>query len=98
MGADVKKNLITLPLIHAFTKTTKKESNRLKKILASKNKTSVDLNHIKEIIDRTGGFNYSKQKIIEFNEQALDAISPYPNSSYKQSMVDLIAFNFHRTG
>ena len=74
------------------------ESNRLKKILASKKKTSFDLNNIKEIVDRVGGFNYAKEKIVEFNEQALDAISPYPNSPYKQSMVDLIAFNSHRTG
>jgi len=98
MGADVKKNMITLPLIHAFTKTSKIESNRLKKILSTKNKTRVDLNHLKEIIDRVGGFSYAKEKIVEYNEQALDAISPYPNSPYKQSMVDLIAFNTHRTG
>ena len=98
MGADIKRNMVTLPLIHAFKKVTKVESNRLKKILASKKKTSFDLNNIKEIVDRVGGFNYAKEKIVEFNEQALDAISPYPNSPYKQSMVDLIAFNSHRTG
>ena len=98
MGADIKRNMVTLPLIHAFKKVTKVESNRLKKILASKKKTNFDLNNIKEIVDRVGGFNYAKEKIVEFNEQALDAISPYPNSPYKQSMVDLIAFNSHRTG
>ena len=98
MGADIKRNMITLPLIHAFKKVTKVESNRLKKILASKKKTRFELNNIKEIVDRVGGFNYAKEKIVEFNEQALDAISPYPNSPYKQSMVDLIAFNAHRTG
>ena len=98
MGADIKRNMVTLPLIHALKKVTKVESNRLKKILASKKKTSFDLNNIKEIVDRVGGFNYAKEKIVEFNEQALDAISPYPNSPYKQSMVDLIAFNSHRTG
>ena len=75
-----------------------KKSNRLRKILSTKVKTRVDLNHLKEIIDRVGGFSYAKEKIVEYNEQALDAISPYPNSPYKQSMVDLIAFNTHRTG
>ena len=98
IGADVKKNLITLPLIHAYDKASKIEIRRLNKILGSKKKTRIDLDHIKEIIDRIGGFNYAKDKITDFNEQALDAISPYPNSPYKQSMIDLIAFNMQRTG
>ena len=67
-------------------------------ILGAKKKARIDLDHIKEIIDRIGGFNYAKDKITDFNEQALDAISPYPNSPYKQSMIDLIAFNMQRTG
>ncbi len=98
MGADVKKNLITLPLIHAYDKASKVETRHLNKILGSKKKTRIDLDHIKEIVDRIGGFTYAKDKITEFNEQALDAISPYPNSPYKQSMIDLIAFNMQRTG
>ena len=98
MGADVKKNLVTLPLIHAYDQASKIEIRKLNKILSSKKKTRFDLDHLKEIIDRVGGFNYAKGKIIEFNEQALEAISPYPNSPYKQSMIDLIAFNMQRTG
>ena len=98
MGADVKKNLVTLPLIHAYDKASKVEAIKLNRILSSKKKTRFDLDHLKEIVDRAGGFNYAKEKIVEFNEQALDALSPYPNTPYKQSMVDLIAFNMQRTG
>ena len=98
MGADVKKNLVTLPLIHAYDKASKVETIKLNKILGSKKKTRFELDHLKEIVDRAGGFNYAKEKIVEFNEQALDALSPYPDSPYKQSMVDLIAFNMQRTG
>jgi geranylgeranyl pyrophosphate synthase len=49
-------------------------------------------------VNDAGGFTYAEQKIDEFNHQALDAISPYPDSPYKQSMVDLISFNAQRTG
>ncbi len=45
-----------------------------------------------------GGFTYAEQKIDECNNHALDAISPYPESPYKQPMVDLISFNAQRTG
>ena len=98
MGADVNKNLVRLPLIHAYDKASKVETIKLNRILSSKKKTRFDLDHLKEIVDRAGGFNYAKEKIVEFNEQALDALSPYPDSPYKQSMVDLIAFNMQRTG
>jgi ADP-heptose:LPS heptosyltransferase len=55
-------------------------------------------NGLKMIVGGAGGFTYAKQKIDEFNHHALDAISPYPDSPYKQSMVDLISFNAQRTG
>ena len=50
------------------------------------------------MVHSADGFNFAKQKIEEFNHQALDAIAPYPDSPYKQSMVDLISFNAQRTG
>ena len=98
IGADIKRNMVTLPLIHTYEKLSKVETRQLKKILSLKKKTCANLNDLKEIVTSAGGFNYAEQKIEEFNHQALDAISPYPDSPYKQSMVDLISFNVQRTG
>ena len=98
IGADVKRNMITLPLIYAYKKISKTEYRQVKKILSQKKKTRSNLNDLKEIIDRAGGFNYAMQKISEFNNQAIDALSPYPDSPYKKSMVDLISFNAQRKG
>ena len=98
IGADIKRNMVTLPLIHTYEKLSKVETRQVKKILSLKKKTCANLNDLKEIVTSAGGFNYAEQKIEEFNHQALDAISPYPDSPYKQSMVDLISFNVQRTG
>jgi len=98
MGADVKRNMLTLPLIHCYETLSKSETRQVKKILSQKRKSISDLNDLKEMVHSAGGFNYAKQKIEEFNHQALDAIAPYPDSPYKQSMVDLISFNVQRTG
>lgn len=97
-GADIKRNMVTLPLIHTYEKLSRTETRQVKKILSLKKKTTANLNDLKEIVSSAGGFNYAEQKIEEFNHQALDAISPYPDSPYKQSMVDLISFNAQRTG
>lgn len=98
MGADVKRNMLTLPLIHCYETLSKSETRQIKKILSQKRKSIRDLNDLKEMVHSADGFNFAKQKIEEFNRQALDAISPYPDSPYKQSMVDLISFNAQRTG
>ena len=98
IGADVKRNMITLPLIYAYQKITKAESKQIKKILSIKKKNRSNLNDLKEIIDRVGGFSYAQQKISEFNNQAIEALSPYPDTPYKKSMIDLISFNAQRKG
>ncbi len=98
LGADVKRNMVTLPLIHTYENLTRTETRQVKKILGLKKKSKSDLNTLKDIVNDAGGFTYAEQKIDEFNHQALDAISPYPDSPYKQSMVDLISFNAQRTG
>ena len=98
IGADVKRNMVTLPLIYTYKKLSKLETRQVKKILSLKKKSRTNLNDLKEIVHGAGGFIYAKQKIDEFNNQALDAILPYPDSPYKQSMVDLVSFNTQRTG
>ena len=98
LGADVKRNMVTLPLIHSYENLTRTETRQVKKILGLKKKSKSDLNTLKDIVNDAGGFTYAEQKIEEFNHQALYAISPYPDSPYKQSMVDLISFNAQRTG
>lgn len=96
MGADVKRNMMTLPLIHAYSNLSGPASREIKRILNKKRKSARNLSKVKEIISGAGGFDYAYAKIDEFNNQALDAIAPYPESVYKQSMVDLLSFNTHR--
>ena len=98
IGADVKRNMVTLPLIYTYKKLSKLETRQVKKILSLKRKSRTNLNDLKAIVHGAGGFNYAKKKIDEFNNKALDAILPYPDSPYKQSMVDLVSFNTQRTG
>ena len=95
-GADVKKNIITLPLIHSYSTLTKSESKQVKKILNLKRKTQKDISELTELVDASGGFEYANQKIDEFSNQAMDILGEYPDSPYKQSLTDLVVFNSHR--
>ena len=93
--------------VGSLNKLTKKEMSSMNTaggdetpapILSLKKKSRSSLNDLKEIIDRVGGFDYAHEKISEFNNQAVEALSPYPDSPYKKSMIDLISFNAQRKG
>ena len=51
---------------------------------------------IRGLIEETGGFDYARNKLDEFSNHALHAISIYPDSPVKQSLADLVAFNASR--
>ena len=95
-GGDVKKNLMTLPLIFSYSHMTKSENRQLKKLMGAKKKTKKILTDIRGMIDESGGFEYSRKKLDDFSNKALDAISIYPNTPVKQSLSDLVAFNVLR--
>jgi len=88
--------MITLPLIHSYSKLTKSESRQVKKILNLKRKSKKDINELTELVNASGGFEYANQKIDEFSNQAIDILGEYPDSPYKQSLADLVIFNSHR--
>ncbi len=96
-GADIRKNLVTLPIIYSYSTLPKSERKQIDRLLRQRRKSTRDLDEITEIIRNAGGFEYAYQKIDEYSNQALDAIAPYPDSIYKQSLTDLVLFNVQRS-
>jgi octaprenyl-diphosphate synthase len=97
MGSDVKRNMVTLPLIHSYSHTSKAGLRKIKRILRNKHKTPEDVEELKTFIHETGGFNYAKDKLDEYSSKALDSIQIYPDSVYKDSLTDLVSFNAQRS-
>ncbi len=95
-GGDVKKNMLTLPLIYSIESTSRKERNRLKAIIRKKKKSSETIMEIKEIIEKSGGFNYANKKLDEFSSNAIDSISSFNDSEIKNSLIELVHFNKDR--
>ena len=96
-GGDVKKNMITLPLIFAKTNMSVIEKYHLSSLMRKKKKNKKIINQISELVTQAGGIDYAKKKIDEFSEIAIDSISLYPDSPVKKSLNDLVSFNVYRT-
>ena len=95
-GSDVKKNMMTLPLIYSSTHMDRSNKRKLKKLLNVKKKNKSVLKDIQILIEQTGGIYYANKKLDEYSNRALDALSIYPESEYKMSLVNLVSFNKSR--
>ena len=96
LAQDVISNMITLPIVHSLNTADKQTVRQIKSLLRKVKKSKKVTGELKDIIESTGGFDYAKSKIAEFSKKALDAISEYPDTIYKQNLVDLVNYNGNR--
>ena len=97
-GGDVKKNMLTLPLIYSIENASRIGRNRIKSLVRKKKKSVKILKEINDIIYDSGGFDYAKKKLDEFSDKATDSISSYAESEIKKSLINLVVFNKERVG
>ena len=67
-----------------------------KKLLRTKKKNRSIITKISDMVEEAGGIDYAKKKLDEFSDIAMNAIDPYPESVFKRSLIDLVAFNASR--
>jgi len=96
LAQDVISNMITLPVIHVLKSADKQTARRIKSLLRKVKKSKKVTGELKDIIESSGGFDYAKSKILEFSEKALVALSEYPDTIYKQKLVNLVNYNGNR--
>ncbi|MBC8213680.1 MAG: polyprenyl synthetase family protein [Candidatus Marinimicrobia bacterium] len=95
LGFDVKKNMLTLPLIHLFSSLSSFEQRKLKRMIKKYARKS-DLDKIREVIISEGGIEYTEQKLNEITEQAKTELNIFPSSEYKSSLLEILDFNIQR--
>ena len=92
---DLKKNMLTLPYIHLLEKYNRQEKKdfliKIKKFI-NKNEVS----KIKRMILESGGVDYSNDKIKYYSEMAINELNKFPDSVYKDSLIEAVDFNINR--
>ncbi|MGB5402387.1 MAG: polyprenyl synthetase family protein [Robiginitalea sp.] len=85
-GIDIKEQKMTLPLIYALNQASKKEKKWLIQSVKNHNK---DRRRVREVIDyvkAAGGLQYAEERMLEFRDRALEVLTPYPQSPYKEAL------------
>ena len=95
IGFDVKKNMLTLPLIHMFETVgdnKKKSLQRKLKQYASRK----DIFAIQKLIKSHGCIEYATEQMKRISQEALDELNIFPESEYKDALMAVAQFNLGR--
>jgi len=94
-GYDLKKNMLTLPLIHIINKKNiiEKKLFKIKIKLLSRNK---NFKSIKSLIINEGGINYAEKKLLEISLLAEKELEVFDDSDIKSALIKSLKFNLER--
>jgi octaprenyl-diphosphate synthase len=95
-GIDIKEQKMTLPLIYALNQATFKERKRVINIVKNNNNDPQKVREVVEFVSKSGGLPYAESKMIAYQKEALEMLNRFPDSVYKQSLIDLVEFTTQR--
>jgi len=96
IASDVLSNMITLPIVFSLNNSGKATKQKIGRILRNIKKRKSDTTELKNIVEETGGFDYAQNKIMKYSEKAINNIKSYPDTIYKQKLIDLVNYNGNR--
>jgi octaprenyl-diphosphate synthase len=95
VGKDITHNMITLPLIYALKHATQNESREIRKALMRR-KSRRPVEEIIDFVKKYGGVKYSSGIVNKFTREAIQSLSIFPDSPFKDSLIHLAEFNTNR--
>ncbi|NOQ41596.1 MAG: octaprenyl diphosphate synthase [Desulfuromusa sp.] len=88
-GHDLFEGKMTLPLIHAYSKSTESEREEISRIIEAEELTKEDLDYICALIDVKGGIDYTRSKATERIERAKLKLVLFPDCEARQALFTL---------
>lgn len=95
-GNDIKEKKLTLPIIYTLKHADNNKRKELKYLLKNSNRRKESVNFIIEEVKKSGGIEYTVQKMNEFKTKALEILSSFPPSSTRDSLETLVRYTTER--
>lgn len=96
IGDDFKEGKVTIPIILAYTRSSKKEKDFWLKVINDKNQSNNDLAEALNIIKKYDTIKDCFKKAKHFSLMAKDSLGPFENSFEKQQLINLADFSIKR--
>ena len=95
-GIDIKEQKMTLPLIFAINNSSNKERRWIINSVKNHNKNKSRVKEVIQLVKDKGGIEYAVEKMKEYQTRALDILSMYPESPYRDSLVTMVNYVIDR--
>ncbi|HEX2607240.1 MAG TPA: polyprenyl synthetase family protein [Flavisolibacter sp.] len=91
-GNDIKEKKLTLPLIYTLNNVDRKTKKEIIYIIKNENTRKSSVNHIIDIVKKTGGIDYTIAKMQAYQKESLQILHTFPPSPIRDGFEDLVNF------
>ena len=91
-GNDLKEKKITLPLIYLLNNSTSGEKRKILRTIQRYHNEERKIIPIVKMVKQSGGIEYAREKMREFQTKALDILNTYPENEISEAMRELVFF------
>jgi octaprenyl-diphosphate synthase len=95
-GIDIQEKKMTLPLIFALQQASSSERKYQIKTVKKHNKDKSRIRELMQFVKEKGGIHHAEKVMRNYKEQALELLSDFDPSPYKDAMESLIHFVIDR--
>jgi len=95
-GIDIKEQKMTLPLIYVLNNCTSKEKSWLINSIKNHNKDKKRVKEVIAFVKSNNGLDYAEQKMIQFQQEALQLLNNFPTSAYKDALILMVNYVIER--
>lgn len=91
-GIDIKEKKMTLPLIYTLQQADDATKRRIIYIVKNQNKDRNKVNEVIEIVKNSGGIQYAREKMIQYQKEAMEILYRFPESPARTAMEELVSY------
>lgn len=95
-GNDIREKKLTLPLIYTLNHCTPALKKELIYIIKNENRRREKVNHVIELVRKSGGIAYSQQKMEEYRDKALGLLHGFTDSEVRKTLEELVRYTTDR--
>jgi octaprenyl-diphosphate synthase len=96
LGIDIKEKKMTLPLIYALSKAGWLEKRKIISIVKNESEKPKKVKEVIEFVKKSGGIEYAKEAMNRYYAEALELLKELPDSTYRNSLRELVKFTIER--
>lgn len=91
-GIDIKEKKMTLPLIYTLQQADEATKRKIIYIVKNHNKDKQKVNEVIELVKKSGGIEYARNKMLQYQQEAMEILHQFPESEARTAMEELVHY------